>query len=47
MTASAVNTKELFASLDETWSELVKLIALANGESINAVPYKDSWTVAQ
>lgn len=47
MTTSAVNTKELFASLDETWSELVKLIASANGESINAVPFKDSWTVAQ
>lgn len=47
MTSSTVNTKELFASLNERWSELVKLIASTNGESINAVPYKDSWTVAQ
>lgn len=47
MTTSAVNTKELFASLDETWSELLKLVSSTNGELTNAVPYNDSWTVAQ
>jgi hypothetical protein len=47
MTASAVNTKELFAYLDETWSELLKLISSTNGIAINAVPYEDSWTAAQ
>jgi len=47
MTTPAVNTKKLFTSLDETWSELVNLISSTNGESINAVPFKDCWTIAQ
>lgn len=47
MITDTINTKELFASLDETWSELVQLISSTNGSTINAVPFIDSWTVAQ
>lgn len=47
MVTHTIHTKELFASLDETWNELAELIASTNGDSINAVPYKDSWTPAQ
>lgn len=47
MTTDKINTKELFASLDITWSELLQLISSTNVYNINAVPFKDSWTVAQ
>ncbi len=47
MTASTVNTGKLFASLDETWNELIGLIASTTDKSINAIPFKDSWTAAQ
>jgi hypothetical protein len=47
MTTDIINTKELFASLDETWTELLQLISSTNAPTINAVPFKDSWTAAQ
>ena len=47
MIAGKINSKELFSSLDETWSELEQLISLTDGSTINAVPFEDSWTVAQ
>jgi len=47
MITDTINTKELFASLDETWSELVQLISSTNEPTVNAVPFKDSWTTPQ
>ena len=47
MITESINTKELFASLDETWAELLGLIASTNDKSINTIPFKDSWTAAQ
>ena len=47
MTATSINTKELFASLDETWIELLELISITKRDAINTVPYRDSWTAAQ
>ena len=47
MTTPNINTKELFGSLDETWIEFLELISSTNANAINAVPYKNSWTVAQ
>jgi DinB superfamily len=43
----SLNTGELFISLDETWSELIKMIYTTNNSLINVIPFKDSWTVAQ
>ena len=47
MTMDTINTTELFASLDETWAELVQMISSTNDESINAVPFEGSWSAAQ
>lgn len=47
MITEAVDAKELFASLDQTWEELLDLISSANQTAINKVPFKDSWTVGQ
>jgi hypothetical protein len=47
MITDTINTKELFVSLDATWSELVQMVSSTNGSSINAVPFEDSWTPAQ
>jgi hypothetical protein len=47
MTTDTINTKELFVSLDETWSELLKLISSTDSSTVNTVPFKDSWTAAQ
>ena len=47
MTTETINAEELFASLDETWEELLQMISSTNDVAINAVPFKDSWTVAQ
>ena len=47
MITESVNTKELFVFLDETWDELKGLIASTTDKSINAIPFKDSWTAAQ
>src|SRR4051794_3818628 len=47
MTTEKLNTEQLFISLDETTSELLKVISSFNEQEINAVPFKDSWTAAQ
>ena len=52
MATDTLHTKEFFASLDETSSELVHLISSADSTTINTVPsdsyrIKDSWTAAQ
>ena len=47
MTTDTINTKELFVSLDETWSELFNLISSTDSSTVNTVPFKDSWTAAQ
>lgn len=47
MTQQTFVTKDLFASLDETWNELSGLVSSTNGETINAIPFKNSWTAAQ
>ncbi len=47
MIAETIEAKELFASLDETWNELLHLVSSTNEALINKVPFKNSWTVAQ
>ncbi|MEP6926723.1 MAG: DinB family protein [Ginsengibacter sp.] len=47
MTTDTVHTTELFASLDETWADLLNLITSTDATLINAIPFEDSWTAAQ
>ncbi len=47
MITDTVDAKELFSSLDETWSELLQLVSSVDETSINEVPFENSWTVAQ
>ena len=47
MTTGTLDTKEFFASLDDTSSELFQLVSSGDSTTINTVPFKDSWTVAQ
>lgn len=47
MMTQQLNTKELFASLDATSSELLALISSADTFIINRVPFKNSWTASQ
>jgi hypothetical protein len=47
MITETIDAKELFASLDKTWKELLHLVSSTNESLINKVPFKDSWTVAQ
>ncbi|MEP6512401.1 MAG: DinB family protein [Parafilimonas sp.] len=42
-----IGAKELFASLDDTASELLKLISSADEKTISIIPFEDSWTAAQ
>ena len=47
MITDTLDAKELFASLDDIWEELLHLVSLTNESLINKIPFKDSWTVAQ
>ncbi len=47
MTTDTVNTKELFASLDNTIAELLTIISVVDEKDINTVPFENSWTAAQ
>jgi hypothetical protein len=47
MLTDTINKQELFVSLDETWSVLLKLISSAEPVIINIAPFEDSWTIAQ
>src|SRR5258706_6403062 len=42
-----INTKELFASLDNIASEFLQLIESLSDKQINIIPFKDSWTPGQ
>ena len=47
MITGTLDTKQLFASLNETWIEFANLVCAVDEEKFNAVPFKDCWTVAQ
>ena len=47
MLTEKLNTKELFASFDDTASELLQVVSSFNEKEINTAPFKDSWTAAQ
>lgn len=47
MTSTNIPTEELFASLDETTTELLQLVSSPDEKTFNTVPFEDSWTVAQ
>jgi PhnB protein len=47
MTTEKINTKDLFASLDETTSSFLQIISSFSEEEINTIPYQNSWTAAQ
>ncbi len=47
MATETVDTTELFAHLDTTWDELIKLVSLIPEGLINTIPFANSWTVAQ
>jgi hypothetical protein len=47
MTTEKLNTKELFASLDNAFSELLTMIEALSEPVLNTVPFTDSWTAAQ
>lgn len=52
MTTDTIDTKDFFASLDKTTTELLQLISSTDSRTINTVPadsdlIKDSWTAAQ
>lgn len=47
MLQEKINTKELFASLDDAASEFLQLIASLSDKQINTIPFKDSWTAGQ
>ena len=52
MTTDTIDTKDFFASLDKTTTELLQLISSTDSKIINTVPSgsdrtKDSWTAAQ
>ncbi len=52
MITSTLDTKKLFVSLDETFTELIQVISSAENRLINVAPpddehFKNSWTPAQ
>lgn len=47
MIIETLNTKELFTQLDDVSSELIALVSSADDKRIDAIPFEDSWTVAQ
>ena len=47
MTIEKINIKELFASLDNTTSELLQLISSFSEKQINTIPFENNWTAAQ
>ena len=47
MITEKLDTKELFISIDETTSELLKVLSSFNEHQINTVPFENSWTAAQ
>jgi hypothetical protein len=47
MMTQEINTKELFASLDNVASELLTIIESLSESVLNTIPFKNSWTAAQ
>ncbi|SFQ38550.1 DinB superfamily protein [Parafilimonas terrae] len=47
MTKEKINTEALFSSLDATSNELMQLVQNEKEETLNAVPFANSWTAAQ
>ncbi len=47
MVKENLNTSELFELLEQTFSELLKMISSTDTEKMNTIPFKDSWTAAQ
>jgi len=47
MVIEMLHTKELFASLDDTTSELIQLASSKNEVFLNTIPFTGSWTAAQ
>ncbi|CAN5602439.1 hypothetical protein BH10BAC3_BH10BAC3_38330 [soil metagenome] len=47
MTTETLHTNEVFALLDEPFSEMLGLLSLTNEPRLNTIPFKDSWTAAQ
>lgn len=47
MIAEEINTKELFSLLDATTNEFQQLVSDCSAETINTIPFEDSWTAAQ
>ena len=47
MITDIINTSELFVALDKTWANFFKLVAEANWQTINTIPFKDGWSIAQ
>ena len=42
-----INTTSLFNSLDNTSIELISLVQNEDEETLNKIPFKNSWTAAQ
>ncbi len=40
MITDTVDAKELFASLDETWNELIQLVSSTDEALINKIPFE-------
>src|SRR5437773_5084387 len=45
--AIGIRTRELFASLDNIFSELQKIIETLSEPALNVAPFTGSWTAAQ
>ena len=47
MTTGTLHTKELFTGINTAAAELLELISSADEQTLNTVPFKNSWTAAQ
>jgi hypothetical protein len=47
MVIEKLNTQELFAALDKTWTEFLELVDSVEEKKINIIPFENSWTAAQ
>lgn len=47
MVIEKLNTQELFAALDKTWTEFFGLVTFVEEKKINIIPFENSWTIAQ
>jgi hypothetical protein len=47
MTITTSGTAEIFASFDDVSSQILELFSSFNGQQINIIPFKGSWTAAQ